>query len=237
MTRVVIIGCGGMGRHHADKLSKMENVDLVGVCDTMREQADALAERVDVKACYDYHELLDAVDAVWVCTEPFNRLDIVTTSAAAGKHVFTEKPICLELAEADRMLAATRKAGVKYMLGYVLRFTNPYRLMHDMFVAGDLGKLVTCWTRRYMPCDTSKCWYGQQDKSGGVTLDFGSHDCDWLRWIGGDVAVVFAKTFRVRETVHADEHGQTLMSFQNGGMGTMDVSWSSYLSRKVLSAW
>jgi len=229
-TKLGIIGCGGMGNHHAKILSTMSNVDIVAVCDIIEEKARKLGKQLDTPWCVDYHDLLDDVDAVWVCTEPFNRLDIVTTSARCGKHIFTEKPICLNIEDADQMIEAADSAGVKYMLGYVLRFTNPFKLIHDTFVSGELGDLVCCWTRRYMPADMSNRWYGHQDKSGGVTLDFGSHDIDWLRWIGGDVATVFAKTYRVRATMNADEHGQALMMFENGGMGTMDVSWSSYLS-------
>ena len=230
MLKLGLIGCGGMGNHHARILSKMPEVNIVGVCDIIEEKARKLAEEIGTKWCVDFRDLLDDVDAVWVCPEPFNRVDIVTTSAQAGKHVFAEKPIGLSLEDADRMIAAAQEANVKFMLGYVLRFRNPYRLMHDTFASGELGELVTCWTRRFMPADMSNRWYGWQEKSLGVTLDFGSHDIDWVRWIGGDVQTVFAKTFRVRPTIHADEHGQALMLFKNGGMGTCDVSWSSYLT-------
>lgn len=230
MLKLGLIGCGGMGSHHARVFSKMTNVNVVGVCDVIEEKARKVGQDLGTKWCVDYRDLLDDVDAVWVCTEPFNRLDIVTTSAKAGKHVFAEKPICLSLEDADQMIAAAEEANVKFMLGYVLRFRNPYKLMHDTFVSGELGDLVTCWTRRFMPADMSNRWYGWQEKSLGVTLDFGSHDIDWLRWIGGNVQTIFAKTYRVRPTIHADEHGQALMLFEGGGMGTCDVSWSSYLS-------
>jgi predicted dehydrogenase len=122
------------------------------------------------------------------------------------------------------------------MLGYVLRFTEPYRTIRDTFASGELGELVTCWTRRYMPCDMSRWWYGDQKLSGGVTLDFGSHDCDWLRWIGGDVKSVLGAVWRVRPTVRADEHGIMTMFFAKGGVGTIDVSWSSYLGESSLGA-
>jgi len=234
MTKVALIGCGGMGNHHARVLTEMENVEIAGVCDIVEEKAQKTGQATGAKCCTDYHELLDEADAVWVCTEPFNRLDIVTTAAAAGKHIFTEKPICVNLDEADQMIAAAAEANVKYMLGYVLRFTDPYRLIRETFADGRLGELVTCWTRRYMPFDMSGKWYGRQDLSGGVALDFGSHDVDWLRWVGGDVRTVFAAVSRVRPTMHADEHAQTLMVFDGGGMGTVDVSWSSYLSESSI---
>jgi len=234
MTNVCIIGCGGMGNAHSGRLAALPNVEVVGVCDLIEDKARALGEKLGVKHTQDFRELLDEVDAVWVCTEPFNRFDIIAASAAAGKHIFCEKPICLELSEADEMIAAAREAGVVYMLGYVLRRTNPYRLMHDVFASGQLGELVNCWTRRYMPFDTSTRWYGQQDKSGGVALDFGSHDVDWLRWVGGDVDTVLAHVAQVRATTNADEHSQALLLFENGGMGATDVSWSSYLRESSL---
>ncbi|MHC4982413.1 MAG: Gfo/Idh/MocA family protein [Planctomycetota bacterium] len=234
MTSIGLIGAGGMGNHHARVLSGMDNVKVAAVCDLVEQKARALAEELKCRWCLDFRELLDDVEAVWICTEPFNRRDIVTACAAAGKDIFTEKPICLDLAEADEMVAAAREAGVKYMVGYVLRFTEPYRLIRDTFAAGELGELVTCWTRRYMPFDMSGRWYGDQSLSGGVLLDFGSHDCDWLRWIGGEVKMVFASARTVRPTMRADEHGQVLMTFVGGGMGTFDVSWSSYLNESSL---
>jgi UDP-N-acetylglucosamine 3-dehydrogenase len=224
-----IIGCGGMGNHHANVLKGMEQVEIVAACDLIEAKARDTAERVAARWCTDFRELLDDVDAVWVCTEPFNRLGVVTACAAAGKHIFTEKPIALNLAEADEMIAAAREASVKYMVGYVLRFTEPYRLMRQALADGELGELVTCWTRRYMPWEPAR-WYGSQQLSGGVALDFGSHDVDWLRWVGGDVASVFGRTFVVRPGAAVDEHSQTLMSFRGGGMGTCDVSWSASLS-------
>jgi len=229
-TKLALIGCGGMGNHHAPILAKMKDVEIVGVCDIIEEKAKKLGEKIGAEWYIDYHDLLTEVDAVWVCTEPFNRKDIVITSAKAGKHIFTEKPICNNLEDADEMLKAAEAAGVVYMLGYCLRFWNPYKLMHDTFVSGELGELVNCWTRRYMPADMSNKWYGVQEKSGGVILDFGSHDIDWLRWIGGDVKTVMGGAVSVRPNMHAHEHGQSLLLFENGGMGASDISWSSWLT-------
>ena len=230
MIKIGLIGLGGMGSGHATTLAKMPDVQIPWVCDLIAAKAEKVGSAIGARTYTDYRQGLDAVDAVWVCTEPFNRADIVTTAAAAGKHIFTEKPIGATLRDADAMIAAARKANVVYMLGYCLRYWNPYRLIRDTFASGELGRLVTCWTRRFMPCDMRQNrWYGHQAQSGGVVLDFGSHDIDWLRWIGGDVQTVMARTARVRENVDADEHGSLMMGFRNGGYAAIDVSWSSYL--------
>jgi len=223
--RLAIIGCGSMAGYHAPLLTAVPDIQITFCCDLVADKARALAETVGAGASTDFREALDAADAVWVCTEPFNRVEIVTAAAEAGKDIFTEKPIALNLADADTMIAAARKAGVIYMLGYCLRFWQPYRLVHDTFASGRLGDLVTCWTRRYMPADFRGSWYGKQDLSGGVALDFGSHDIDWLSWIGGPVASVFARTMRVRPNAQADEHVQCMLMFASGGTAQTDVTW------------
>jgi UDP-N-acetylglucosamine 3-dehydrogenase len=230
-----MIGLGGMGRHHAGVMKGLDNVQIVGVCDLIEERATQVSETVGAPWTLDYRELLAKdIDAVWICTEPFNRREIVIAAAAAGKDIFTEKPVCLDLADADAMIAAARDANVKYMLGYVLRYTEPYRTLHRTLASGELGDLVSCWTRRFMPCDMSASWYGQQETSGGVTLDFGSHDCDWLCWLGGRAKSVFANVARMRPTVNADEHGQIAMRFVDGGMGSLEVSWWGPLSESSI---
>jgi predicted dehydrogenase len=235
VVRVGMIGCGGMGNFHGPELAKLPNVTIVGTCDLIADKAKALADKVGVSRwCTTFRELLPDVDAVWVCTEPFNRVEIVTAAAAAGKHVFTEKPVCNTLKGADEMVAAAKKAGVVYMLGYCLRFWQPYRTLHDTFVRGELGELVSCWMRRFMPWDASALWYAWQEKSGGAMLDFGSHDVDWLRWIGGDVKTVFGRTTRVRDTMHADEHGAAMFAFKKAGFATVEDSWSSCLNESSI---
>jgi predicted dehydrogenase len=235
MIKVGMIGLGGMGGHHAKILKEMDRVQIVAVCDLIEEKAVRVGETVDAPWTRDYRDLLARdIDAVWICTEPFNRREVVLAAAEAKKDIFTEKPVCVDLADADAMIAAAQAAHVKYMLGYVLRFTEPYRTLHETLAAGELGDLVSCWTRRFMPCDMTGRWYGDQEKSGGVTLDFGSHDCDWLCWLGGQPQSVFAHVARMRPTLNADEHGQIVMRFVEGGMGSLEVSWWGPLSESSI---
>ena len=233
MIKLGVIGCGGMGTHHATTLKSMEGVQLVGVADTIDAKASALADELEVEAYTDFHELLPRVDGVMICTPPFARTEAVVESAAAGKHIFAEKPIALNLEDADRMLEATDQAGVIMMVGYVLRFTHPFQTIYDLFASGELGRLVNCWTRRYMPFDTSEIWYGDQTKSGGVALDFASHDIDWVRWIGGDVQRVFGRVDRIRPGIRADEHVHALFTFAEG-LGSIDDSWAPGLGHSSI---
>jgi predicted dehydrogenase len=67
----------------------------------------------------------------------------------------------------------------------------------------------------------------------GYPLDFGSHDVDWLRWLGGEVKTVLGNVYRVREGIAADDHGAALFRFVRGAMATVENSWSSYLSEST----
>ncbi|NLG27338.1 MAG: Gfo/Idh/MocA family oxidoreductase [Chloroflexi bacterium] len=235
MIRIGVIGCGGMGTHHAKVLASMPGrVQVVGVCDTFQDKADKLGALLNVPAYADYHDLFPVIDAAFICTPPTNRLDVVTDCAAAKKQIFAEKTLALSLAEADQMVAAADRAGVRFMIGYVLRYTQPYRYLRDVLDAGQVGRLVNCWTRRYMPADMTTRWYGDQSLSGGVLLDFGCHDVDMMYWLGGKVRSVFAHFDKVRDAMRADEHAQVLMTFVNGGMASVDVSWSSFATENTL---
>ena len=234
MLRIGIIGCGGMAGYHLPFLQEIDGVEIPVCCDLLAEKAQYLAEIAGARACTDFREVFDDVDTVWVCTEPFNRVEIVTAAAEAGKDIFTEKPIGLTLEDADTMIAAARRANVIYMLGYCLRFWQPFSLMQDLFASGELGDLVTCWTRRFMPADFRGGWYGDQALSGGVGLDFGSHDLDWLAWIGGPVKTAFGHTSRIRDGVQADEYFQGMLRFTHGGVGHADVTWWDTISESSL---
>lgn len=230
MIKVGMIGCGAMGNFHGPELMKLPNVTVVGTCDVIEGKAKVLADKIGIdRYCTDFRELLDDVDAVWVCTEPFNRAKIVIPAAQAGKHVFTEKPIARSLKDAEDMVAATSKAKVKYMLGYCLRFWQPYRLLHDTFASGELGDLVSCYMRRNMCWDPTGTWYSIQENSGGVSLDFGSHDVDWLRWVGGDVKTVFGRVQKIRKSYNVDDHGTGMFVYEKGGVASIEDSWMSHV--------
>jgi len=230
MIKLGIVGCGGMGNHHARAFSKLEGVKIVSVCDILKDKATKLADELGCSAETDFRRTIEDCDAVLICTDPKCRLEIIETAAQAGRDIFCEKPIALTVQEADKIIEVLEASDVKFLLGYVLRFTQPYKLLRDTFSSGQLGQLVNCWTRRYMAMDPRKTWHNFQAHSGGVALDFGSHDIDWLMWTGGPVNRVFAQTARVRENVQSDEHTQAMLVFSAGGMGCCDVSWVDTVS-------
>ena len=113
-----MIGCGGIANRHATILQKLERTELAAFCDIAEERArDFAAKYAEGKppVFSDYHVMLERVplDVVYICLPPFAHSDEVEAAAAKGVHVFIEKPIALTMELANRMVAATDRAGVK----------------------------------------------------------------------------------------------------------------------------
>ena len=186
-----VIGCGGIAaRRTIPECQKMvPNAAIVSVMNRTIERARQVAERFGIPHwCDSEQELLGQdVDAVYVATPQHLHCRQVVQAAQAGKHILCEKPMAITLDEVDRMEAACRAAGVKFMLGFCMR-NNVYNARaRELVQAGALGRIVmgraqlTCW---YPPIPGA--WRQDVEKSrGGSLIDMGTHCLDLLEWIMG----------------------------------------------------
>jgi hypothetical protein len=142
--RIGIIGAGRIGQVHADNITfKLRNATLAGVQSGSRVLAERCSLAHGCRPYYDYHELLDNpdVDAVAICSASDRHTEQIIAAAEAGKHIFCEKPIDLDLAEIDKALVAVRKAGVKLQVGFNRRFDQNYARVRKAVVAGEIGNV------------------------------------------------------------------------------------------------
>ena len=142
--RVGLIGSGVMGGAHAQALSSVAQAQIVAVADPILERARDLAGRYKAQAYADYRDLLDDIDAVWICTPSFLHREQAETSAAAGKHLFVEKPLALSIADGQAIIAAARAAQVTLMVGHVFHFYPVFQEAYRRFETGELGDLIMC---------------------------------------------------------------------------------------------
>lgn len=227
--KVGIIGAGGMAKVHSKILSDIDGVNIVAVADIDGEKAKQIANSYNAKYYTDYSDLIAAdIDAVFVLTPPFVRCDPIIMAAKAGKHIFCEKPIALNLKEAEDIVKIVQETKIKFMMGYVLRFFPTFKKLKDIFDEGRLGELVSCWTRRITFFDTSTMWVSDPQKGGGMILEFYTHDIDWLRWIGGNPIEVYGKTIRVNPRITTEDNVFMMLIFGKG-VGMSYASWSSIL--------
>lgn len=192
--RVGLLGAGGMGHVHAQCYSEIEGARLVAVADIDHAAADSLAGQYGAEAYYDYQELLSKadVDVIDVCLPTFVHEEAVVAAAAAGRHVLCEKPIALDLAGADRMVAAVAKAGVHAMVAQVVRFTPQYAAIKDLLDRGELGRPLWASAARLSSTPRWSSWFTDPKLSGGALLDLHIHDLDYLYWLFGKPRSVFA---------------------------------------------
>jgi myo-inositol 2-dehydrogenase/D-chiro-inositol 1-dehydrogenase len=193
MLRVGVIGVGRIGRMHAELLARrVEGVALVAVSDVRAGVADAVAAELGVPAT-GVEELLarDDVDAVAICTSTDTHADLIVAAARAGKAIFCEKPVSLDLAELDRALAAIEAAGVPFQIGFNRRFDPAHQAVHHAVRSGDVGEpqLVRISSRDPAPPPLAYV-----KVSGGIFLDMTIHDFDMARYVAGsEVEEVFAR--------------------------------------------
>lgn len=231
MIKVGMIGAGTMGRVHASAYDRLTTAKLTTICDLRIEKAQKLA-KPGVKVVADYREILQdpEIDVVDVCLPTYLHKEVVLEAAANGKHVFCEKPIALNVEDAQKMVEACEKAGVKLGVGQVVRFFPDYAGVQDLLSSGRIGdpKVVRTSRGGAFPRWSEDNWYADYTKSGGPIVDLAIHDFDWLLWLFGPVKRVFAKSVG---KVSADDHGTldhalVTLRFENGVIAHVEGSWA-----------
>jgi len=233
LLRIGFIGAGGIAHAHAQRLQKIEGVRLTSAMDVDAEKAAKFADTTGAATADSVAEVLEKCDAVYICTPPFARLEQTVAAARAGKHLFLEKPICLTMAEARDIERAVKEAGVRCMVGYVLHYWPNFKAVHDVAVSGEIGDLQVCWCNR-MGVGPRGGWIEDPSKSGGMTVEFNSHDIDWLRWVGGEVREVYGKTLTIPGD-GIERHVWAIMTFTQG-IGVLGSSWAAPISWSAFGA-
>ena len=228
--RFGLIGAGRIGSLHAESLaSRLHSAELAAIADIDRPSAEALAARWRIPEVFeDYHAILSnrEIDAVAVCSATDTHALIICEAAAAGKHIFCEKPIDHDLAKIDAALKAVAEAGVLFQVGFNRRFDANFRKVRDLIREGHIGEphilRITSRDPAPPPLDYIRV-------SGGIFLDMTIHDFDMARYlIGSEVTQVFtAGGVMVDEAIGAAGDLDTAVItlwFENGAIGTIDNS-------------
>jgi myo-inositol 2-dehydrogenase / D-chiro-inositol 1-dehydrogenase len=192
--RIGVLGVGRIGRMHAELLAdRVAGADLVAVCDFIPAVAEEVAERFGAEVAPSPADLIgDAgVEAVAICSSTETHTDFIVDAAAAGKAIFCEKPVTLDLAEMDRILEALGAARVPFQVGFNRRFDPAHQSVHDAVADGTIGEphLVRITSRDPAPPPLDYVM-----RSGGIFLDMTIHDFDMARYVtGSEVTEVFAR--------------------------------------------
>jgi scyllo-inositol 2-dehydrogenase (NAD+) len=187
--RVGVSGVGAMGARHAANLRRLiAGAELVGVADADRARADTVAKELEIAtACGSIDELVQRkdIEAVVIASPGKFHASDVATAAAAGKHVFSEKPLGLNLGELDAALAAVAKANVLFQVGHMRRYDPAYVDAAKRIQAGEIGVPVI-FKAVGRDCDPPPITYFSSGLNANLFLDSAIHDFDLARWLMGD---------------------------------------------------
>ncbi len=229
--KFALVGCGRISRKHVDAIAGAENAKLVAVCDIKPERAKALAEKQGVRWFSDIDEMLTAmpeIDVVNVLTPTGNHPEHVIKIAGHKRHVIVEKPMALRLEDADDMILACDRAGVRLFVVKQNRYNLPVQRLRKVLEAGRFGKMVmgtvrVRWCRRQEYYDQD-AWRGKWELDGGVLANQASHHVDLLMWMLGPVESVVSMTATRLVDVETEDTAAVLVRFTSGALGIIEAT-------------
>jgi myo-inositol 2-dehydrogenase / D-chiro-inositol 1-dehydrogenase len=226
--RIGVIGCGRIGRMHASMLARdIPGYQLAAVADAVPAAAEGVSAATGAPVL-TIEQLLaaDDVDTVAICSSTDTHVDLVVAAAAAGKAIFCEKPVSLDLAQVDRALVAVEQAGVPFMIGFNRRFDPGHKSVRDRVAEGGIGELHVLRITSRDPAPPPPEYVAV---SGGIFLDMVIHDFDMANYVvRSPVTEVFARG-AVRVDPRIGDAGDvdtavTVLTHEDGTLTTIDNS-------------
>jgi len=242
--RVAIIGAGGISGAHAQGiLQYSDKIECVALCDISKENLEKRSAQLGgVKALFtDWNDMYakagDTIDAVVICLPHQLHAPAILDAAKNGKHILCEKPMCISLEEADKIQAAVKASGVRYMSAHDQLFIPIVQEAKKLIDAGWIGKLR--WLR------SQDCFFaGSGDgtgfrgkwrakletQGGGELIDTGYHPSYRLLYLAGSpVAEVRSTMGRFEQQIEGEDTASVQVRFENGVIGEILTSWAMAL--------
>ncbi|MFQ6131643.1 MAG: Gfo/Idh/MocA family protein [Armatimonadota bacterium] len=234
--RLAVLGCGGMGASLARGTSELDVAAVTRTYDPDTERAEALAKEFSAQASDDLEAVLAAedVDGVLVAGPNDTHRELTVQAAQAGKHVFCEKPLALTVEDCRQMIRACEEAGVKLMVGQVLRYLPVFETMTELLATGDFGRPFSVATCRlgagWSEAVERAPWRARQDLCGGVLFEVSQHELDYMRCVLGEVETVFcmADQYLERAADYPDLL-YVLMRFEDEGLGLLQAGHAAVM--------
>lgn len=236
MVNFGIIGCGKIGVRHINFLKNIDGTKVLAVADVMEDRAKQAAESYNshVKIFRDYRDLLKLpeIDVINICTPSGLHARHSIDSLNAGKHVICEKPMCLNISDADKMIDAVRNSNKKLFVIKQNRFNLPIKVLKDAVDKGMFGKIYSItsnviWNRR-PEYYKEEPWRGTKELDGGALATQASHFIDIMTYIGGNAKSVYAKTEKFLHDIETEDTGAVVLQFQSGAFGIIHYTTCAY---------
>jgi predicted dehydrogenase len=234
MSSVPKIGILGVQHYHANfwtrAFLRTEEAQFMGVWDADSGRAQDFARSHDVRAFGERGELIDACDAVAICSATCDHRPLVEEAAARGRAVLCEKPLCHTLEDALHVREVVRRSGIPFMQSFPKRFDPINHEILSHIRSGALGRLTLCRVRHghshgFNP-DFRSAWFVDPARSGGGTLlDEGVHAADFLRWIFGEPDSAWATVSSDALGLPVEDTAAATFRYADGLIAEVTTSW------------
>ena len=237
--RIGLVGVGAAAQvNHIPALRKIEDLELVALCDRDHDKVTRVAQKFQVPRSYTrFEELLsdDEVQAIDICTPNFLHAPMAMAALEAGKHVLCERPLARSAEEAAAMVKAAKKNDRILMCAVQHRFREDAQLLRKFVEKGDLGELFLAkagWLRQRTEWDSDEWRRQRRDAGGGVVLDLGFQMLDQALWIigGPKVESVTASVHR-RTRGEVEDSATAFLRLAGGATLSLELTWGLLMER------
>ena len=238
---VACIGMGWWSDVLADAIMRSGRMKIAACFSRSRDKREAFARKYACTAASSYEEILGdrRIEAIINTTPNSAHLETTYAAAAAGKHVFLDKPIANTIDDARAITAACRKAKVVLALGYQRRKEAQFRWIKDKIDAGVFGKLVNAEANisrdRLGKIDLNSWRYTAAGMPGGVMLQIGIHYADVLEYLVGPIKAVSGRSARLVLPGDNPDVASLLLEHDNGALSTLNASYASASEHYVMN--
>lgn len=233
--RVGLIGLGRISSQHLTAISCLKNqIKLMALCDKDEEKAKQAGLKYNVPFCTDFQELLkrDDIDLVIICAPNGLHYPMAMAAAQAGKNVLVEKPLALNLREADELIRTFENKNLELFVVMQVRYNPALKALKQAIDKGNLGRIYNSaltirWSRPQSYFDQAP-WRAKKSLAGGALLNQGIHYIDALLWLLGDVENVYGKVDRVAHNIEIEDEAFALLEFKNRAYGLIEFTVNAY---------
>jgi predicted dehydrogenase len=233
-----VIGCGRIARSHLSAVNQLTDyVDLIATVDVQEDRARNYSEEYGAEKYYaSVADALkdDAIEAVDLCLPPSEHCPVAVQAMSAERHVLVEKPLCLTVAEADRMIEAADRNGVILMCGQSRRFSDPLMAAHKMLREGKIGKLIhISATAGGKTEKAAVSWWKDPAVTGPSNLvaNWSSHYVDQVLWMAAKRPLrVYAEGASYNDEVAGNDEFAIIIGFEDGLMCSYQHSYNASFS-------
>lgn len=235
MINFAIVGCGRVAKFHLEAILETKGAELKAISDLDFVKANKLVQSSpNAKIYTDYREMLldSSIDVVSICTNHHLHFEVALAALEAGKHIIVEKPVTLSLEDADRLIEAQKKNGVKATVVFQNRFNQAVELVKRTMDEGLFGKLshgvgTVRWCRDQAYYDQD-AWRGSAKEKDGFLMNQSIHTIDLLTYLMGPVKKVTGQVRTAFSEIEMEDVGLATIEFENGAIGQFEGAGTIY---------